>query len=101
MIKRIEDTVLPPLATATVERDDGATLGSAAVEDLDRFGGDLTAMVEDAVFAFHERNNGAAGLVKASQCALDGKKGKRAAENLPSTLAMVTHTRLRTSCSTV
>ena len=40
-VERIEETVLPPLATATVERDDGATLDSGAVEDLDRFGGTL------------------------------------------------------------
>jgi hypothetical protein len=59
-------------------------------------------MVEDAVTAFRERNDGAAGLVEASQCALDGGGGgKRAAENSPTTLAMATHTRLRTSCSTV
>ena len=43
--ERIEDAVLPPLATVAVELDDGATLGSRAVEGLDRFGGDLTAMV--------------------------------------------------------
>jgi len=69
-IERIEDAVLPPLATTCVELDDETSLG--AVKDLDRFGGDLTAMVEDAVTAFRERRDGAAGLVKAAQRALDG-----------------------------
>ena len=42
-VERIEDAVLPPLATAAVELNDGATLGGGIVKDLDRFGGDLTA----------------------------------------------------------
>jgi hypothetical protein len=71
-VERIEDAVLPPLATAAAELDDGSTLGGRAVENLERFGGDLTAMVEDAVTAFRERREGADGLVKAAQCALDG-----------------------------
>jgi hypothetical protein len=71
-VERIEDAVLPPLASACVELDDDSTLGSGAVEDLERFGGNLTAMVEDAVTAFRERRDGAAGLVTAAQRALDG-----------------------------
>jgi len=47
-VERIKDAVLPPLATAAVELDNGATLGGRVIEDLDQFGGDLTAMVEDA-----------------------------------------------------
>jgi hypothetical protein len=70
--ERIEDAVLPPLATAAVELDDDSSLGGGAVEGLDRFGGDLTAMVEDAVTAFRERHDGATGLVTAAQQALDG-----------------------------
>jgi len=72
VVERIEDAVLPPLATAAVELDAGSTLGGEAVEDLDRFGGDLTAMVEDAMTAFRKRRDGAGGLVKAAQRVLNG-----------------------------
>ncbi|EMA48606.1 hypothetical protein [Halococcus salifodinae] len=63
-VERIEDAVLPPLATAAVELDDGVTLGGGVVEDFDHFGGDLTTMVEDAVTDFRERHDGADSLVR-------------------------------------
>jgi hypothetical protein len=71
-VGRIEDAVLPPLASACVELDSESTLGGGAVENLEHFGGDLTAIVEDAVTAFCDRRDGAGGLVKAAQRALDG-----------------------------
>ncbi|GAA0473714.1 hypothetical protein MUK72_19880 (plasmid) [Halococcus dombrowskii] len=71
-IEQIKDTVLPPLATTAVELDDETSLGAGCVDALDHFGGDLTAMVEEAVTAFRERRDGAGGLVKAAQRALNG-----------------------------
>ena len=69
-IERIEETVLPALASACVALDDDAGLG--AVTPPDHIGGDLTAIVEDAVDAFRERHEGAAGLIEAAQRALAG-----------------------------
>src|SRR5699024_3960976 len=47
MVERIEETILPALATARVALDDNAGLGGFTPPD--HIGGDLTAMVEDAV----------------------------------------------------
>jgi hypothetical protein len=69
-VKRIEETVLPALATVGVALDDDTSLGG--VTPPERIGGDLTTMVEDAIGAFRERRDGAGGLIEAAQCALAG-----------------------------
>ena len=69
-VERIEETVLPALASACVTFGDDAGLG--AVTPPDHVGDDLTAIVEDAVDAFRERHEGAGGLIEAAQRALAG-----------------------------
>ena len=49
IIECIADAVLPQLAPTAVELDNKISLGVGCVDTLDHFGGDLTAMVEDAV----------------------------------------------------
>src|SRR5699024_8338450 len=49
IIECIADAVFPQLAPTAVELDNKISLGVGCVDTLDHFGGDLTAMVEDAV----------------------------------------------------
>ena len=77
MLERIEDAVLPLLATATVELDDETSLGVRCVDILDHLGGDFTSMVEDAVTAFRESRDGASGLVKAASVRSMVEEGRR------------------------
>ena len=77
MLERIEDAVLPLLATAAVEFDDETSLGARCVDILDHLGGDFTSMVEDAVTAFRESRDGASGLVKAASVRSMVEEGRR------------------------
>jgi hypothetical protein len=67
---RIENDVLPALAAARRALDDGDSLSATTAPD--RLGGDLSTMVENAVEAFCEGNDGARGLLTGARTALAG-----------------------------
>jgi hypothetical protein len=67
---RIENDVLPALAAACRALDDGDSLSATTVPD--RLGGDLSAMVENAVEAFCEGHDGARGLLTGARTAIEG-----------------------------
>jgi hypothetical protein len=67
---RIENDVLPALAAARRALDDSDSLSATTAPD--RLGGDLSAMVENAVEAFREGHDSARGLLTGARTALAG-----------------------------
>ena len=67
---RVENDVLPALAAAHRALDDGDSLSATTAPDS--LGGDLSAMVENAVGAFCEGNDGARGPLTGARTALAG-----------------------------